>query len=447
MKKISIFLAAFAMAISSCDKNNNNNTGGNTNPDNEDYKGFLYTSNNSSAGNGIIAMGRKSDGKLTELPASPYNTGSAGDAADNDFDHQYGLRIFGDYLLAVNAGANPVNGTISVYKIDRETGNLTQVDQNPSTPAMDNMDSRGERPVTLAAKTIGGTTYVAVGNQHSNPNYQKPSAMLVGSFVTTPNRNVAVFTMDMATGRLSFKNIGATYMEPTYGGPSCVDFNSDGSKLAVSTWGVAHILTPEPDLSLQRPGRLYIYNFSDGALVETGRYEDTGVSGNIGITWSPNEQYIYMANFNLHSSKEDYSVTVHNSSTAALVQHFATGERNDEACWTWISNDKTKLFISSFTGSIVSTFDIKPNQQLGVSLTPNFWRRKGVPEEDTKDEYQSSDGYLYVSGAFKSHSVSIYTVAPNGALSEIQGSPYRVPSSKGKTKLEHAYIGLMGFDK
>lgn len=428
------------MLCSSCKKDE----GGSSD---DGYKGYVYTSNNATSGNSIVMLGRKSDGTVTELPGSPMATGGTGDAAADDFDHDNGLRIIGDYLLAVNAGSNPVNGSITVFKMNRTNGSLTQIDQNPSTPAMDNMDSHGERPVSIAAKTIGGATWIAVGNQHSNPNYQKSPPEKHGDVVSTPNRNVAVFSMDAATGILTFKNIGATYMDGTNGGPTNVDFNEDGSKIAVSTWGVAHFLTPEPDLTLQKPGRLYIYSFSGGAMSQTGMYEEVGVSGNIGFSWSPNGKYIYLTNFNLHSSKEDYSVTVHNSTDATLVQHFPTGMRNDENCWTWISNDKTKLFTAAFTENVISVFDIGGDGKLSVSLTPNYFPRSGVPEEDTKDMYQSSDGYLYVSGAFQSHTITTFKVAGNGALTESSGSPYHVPSSAGKSKLEHAYIGLTGFDK
>lgn len=441
MKQATIILAC--LCLFSCKKDE----GGGSADDG--YKGYIYTSNNATSGNGIIMMGRKSDGTLAELPGSPMATGSAGDAADGDFDHQNGLRIIGDYLLAVNAGANPVNGTISVFKINRTNGSLAQVDQNSSTPVMDNMDSHGERPVSIAAKMIGGTAYIAVGNQHSNPHYEMTPPMAKGMVTTSSNRNLAVFTMDMGTGVLQFKNIGATYPEGTYGGPSNVDFNESGSKIAVSTWGVAHIMTNDADLTLQKPSRLFTYDFNGGNLTQTGMYEEAGVSGSIGFSWSPNQQYIYLSNFNLHSSKEDKSVTVHNAGNAAMMQNFATGAaRNDEACWTWVSNDKSKLFVVSFSSNEVSVFDIGADGRLAKSLNPNYFARQGgIPMADSKDLYQASDGYLYVSGAFKTHSVAAFRVGGNGALTELPASPYRVPSSAGKTDMEHAFIGLTGFDK
>lgn len=412
------------------------------------YLGYMYTSTNSSTGNAIAALGRKSDGTLEELKESPYKTGAAGDAAEGDFDTEWALRIVGDYLLAVNAGANPVGSSISVFKINKANGHLTQVDQNPSTPAINNMESHGVRSVSITSKVINGTNWVVVGNQYANPNYQKDPPQAFGfPIVSTNLRNLAVFTFDESTGLLQFKKIGATYEDGTHGGPCTVDFNSDGTRLAVSTWGVTHFDADDADLKLQKPGRLYIYNFNGGNLTQTGMYEETGVSGNIGLSWSPNNKYIYLANFNLHSSKEANSLTVHDGATAAKIQNFKTGNRNDEACWTWVSLDKHKLFVASFTENVVSTFDIGGNDQLSVSLNPNFFVRRNVPPQDTKDMYETADGFLYVLGAFKSHSITVFKRASNGALSEIHASPYAIPSSIGKTHDEQAFLGLTGFEK
>jgi len=412
------------------------------------FSGFIYSSTNSTSGNAIIALGRHPDGTVEELKSSPYTTGDKGDAAEGDFDTQWALRIVGDYLLAVNAGGNPVNSTISVFKINHEDGKLTQVDQNPATPNMDNMNSYGVRAASIAAKTIGEMTWVVVGNQFANPNYQGNPAVAFGSVMSTPARNLAVFSFNKTSGILSYKSIGATYMDGSHGGPTTVEFNESGTKIAVSTWGVPHFATEEPNLSLQKPGRLYIYNFAGGSLTQTGMFEEEGISGNIGFSWSPNSQYIYLSNFNLHSSKEANSVTVHNGTTAAKVQNFATAGRNDEGCWTWVSLDRRKLYVASFGANVISVFTILENNLISKTLEPNFFKRKGeLPPGDTKDMHETSDGFLFVSGAFQSHTIATFKTSASGMLSEIMHSPYYVPTSKGKTKEEHAFLGLTGIDK
>lgn len=410
--------------------------------------GYIYTSTNSSEGNAIIAVARHADGTVEELNQSPYTTHGFGDAMEGDFDHEWALRMVGDYLLAVNAGGNPVNGSVSVFKINKTNGHLTQVDQDPSTPAMDNIDSRGVRAVSIASKIINGTNWILVGNQYNNPNYIMDPPMPINfPIVTTPLRNVAVFTFDKSTGRLTYKSIGATFTHGNHGGPCTVDFNSTGTKVAVSTWGVAHCHTPEPRLDFQKPGRLYVYDFNNGNLSQTGMFQEEGISGNIGLSWSPNDKYVYLANFNLHSTKEDNSITVHDANTAAKVQNFGTSDRNDEACWTYVSLDKRKLHAASFTSNAVSSFDIGADDKLSVSLNPNYVVRRGVPLEDTKDMHEAG-GFLYVSGAFISHSISTFRRnASTGALTEIPSSPYHIPSVAGKTHDQVAFMGLTGFDK
>lgn len=438
MKKV--FIIAFATTLFlSCTKEGDNDA---------DYPGFIYTSTNASTGNAIIAVGREVDGSLKELKGSPYMTGSAGDAAEGDFDTEWALRIVGDYLLTVNAGNNPVNSSISVFKINRNDGSLKQVDQNPETSVMDNIDSRGVRSVSIASKVINGVSWVLVGNQYANPNYQKSPAKAYGfPVVSTPLRNVAVFKFDQSNGLLQYQSIGATYMDGTNGGPCTVDFNSSGTKVAVSTWGITHFDTPDADLNLQKPSRLYVYSFSNGTLNQTGMYEEIGVSGSIGLSWSPNDNYIYLTNFNLHSSKEANSVTVHDGTSAAKIQNFATSDRNDEACWALVSLDKRKFYSASFTSNDVSVFDIGTDNKLAVPFSPNFVHRRGVPPQDTKDMYETA-GYLYVSGAFKSHSISTFLRNPaTGALLENYASPYVIPSSIGKTNDQQAFLGLTGFDK
>ncbi|MEJ7768506.1 MAG: hypothetical protein WKF89_11890 [Chitinophagaceae bacterium] len=412
------------------------------------FNGFIYTSTNATSGNAIIALGRNHNGTVEELKGSPYATGDRGDAAEGDFDTQWALRIVGDYLLAVNAGGNPERSTVSVFKINKANGKLTQVDQNPATPDIDNMNSRGVRAASIAAKTIGATTWVVVANQFANPNYQGSPAVAYGSVMSTSERNLAVFTLNQASGLLYYRSIGATYMDGNNGGPTTVEFNAAGTKLAVSTWGVPHFATPDADLSLQKPGRLYSYNFNDGNLAQSGLFQEEGISGNIGISWSPNDQYIYMSNFNLHSSKESNSLTVHNGMTGAKMQNFATGGRNDEGCWTWVSIDKRKLYVASFGDNVMSAFTIGSTNFLEKTLEPNFFKRRGeLPTGDTKDMHETADGYLYVSGAFQSHTITTFKTSPTGMLSEVTASPYYIPTSKGKSKEEHAYLGLTGFDK
>ncbi|MEO7802543.1 MAG: hypothetical protein ABIR81_11105, partial [Ginsengibacter sp.] len=124
------------------------------------------------------------------------------------------------------------------------------------------------------------------------------------------------------------------------------------------------------------------------------------------------------------------------------------GGRNDEGCWTWVSLDKHKLYVASFGDNVVSAFSIMSDNLLEKTLDPNTFKRRGdLPTGDTKDMHETTDGHLFVSGAFQSHTVTTFNTSSSGALSEISNSPYYVPTSFGKSKEDHSYLGLTGIDK
>jgi hypothetical protein len=110
--------------------------------------------------------------------------------------------------------------------------------------------------------------------------------------------------------------------------------------------------------------------------------------------------------------------------------------------------DKSKLYVASFGENVISVFSIQGNNLLAKTLEPNYFTKRGnLPMGDAKDLHESPDGYLYNTGAFQSHTVSTFRTSASGALTEIQNSPYYVPTSRGKSSMQHAYLGLTGFDK
>lgn len=425
--------------------------------------GYLYTTLNGETTNQVIAIERNDDGTLGQQMA--YSTKSLGGAnraaggdAAGDFDSQGAVQIIGDYLLAVNAGGN----TISVFDLDRGDGGLTH---------MDNIASEGTRPVSIAfaPKATGGNEYwVVVGNQWNNPNVQKggagegaiemyPDAAFHadggGHEAVLAERNIHLFSFNATTGALKSERVLDTY-PGTNGGPATVSFNHDGTKLAVSTWGIAHFGTETP--THQKPSRVYVYDF-DGAAgnVRNERhFEENGISGSIGFSWHKSTDTLYVSNFNLVPEKRDHSLTVlvDNGRRVSKVAHFGTGNGADidEACWTITSADGRKLYVSSFGGNLISEFDVGASGMVSKvgnrSDTAFELRKAGTPPGDTKDMYLSDDGrFMYVLGAYQTFTVSQFNLSSHGALSF--SSEVKVDAATQSGPGAYNFLGLAGFDK
>lgn len=458
----------------------------------------LFTSTNDPSGNVIVALNIADDGSLEQ--AETYSTGGIGDADDGDFDGQSSIRIVNDnsYLLVVNAGDHPpiMNGvgagSISVFSIDDE-GLLTLVDQTPADTNTVAINSGGVRPVSIDYFTSGDTTFVLVANQYSNPLcdsdgvingqtllpvslgtcFDQNNGQLgtgadgsTGTLVFTSERNISVFTLS-ADGILTALGASSTvtYESPAYGGPSQVSFSPDGSMAAVTTWGVPNFRAAATT-TFQAPSRTYLYDVSiEGtslSLTNERFYQQSGVSGSIGFSWTSNNDTIYVANFNIAENVPGYSVTALNTSNTTTVftsdnLSMASGNASVpgsgvEACWTWLSADNSLLLVPSFTANTVSSFLTQ-----GDAITHRETLVRRLPAEftgfpaDTKDVFVTGNGlYAYVMGALTTHTVSIYDLdTSNNVLIEQLDSPYEIPFSRPNgnnvSDRTHAYLGLAGW--
>lgn len=426
-------------------------------------QGYLYTTLNGETTNQVISFERGHDGTIgKQIAYSTKSNGganrSAGGDAAGDFDSQGAVQIIGAYLLAVNAGGN----TVSVFALDRATGGLTH---------KGNTDSGGARPVTIAyyPKNSGADEYwVVVGNQWNNPNVQKGGAG-EGAIEMYPNaafheagggheavvkeRNITLFSFNAKTGDLSSPKMLDSYTG-TNGGPTTVAFNRDGSKLAVSTWGIAHFGTKTP--TEQKPSRVYVYDFDGATGTASGRrfYEEAGISGSIGFSWDKNTDTLFVSNFNLVSAKRDHSLTVlvDDGPSVTKSANFGTGDGADidEACWTITSSDGKKLYVSSFGGNLISEFDVNASGMVSKvgngAETAYASRKQGTPAGDTKDMYISEDGRnMYVLGAYQTFTLSNYTMSASGSLSF--AAETKVNAAKQKGAGAYNFLGLAGYDK
>jgi len=429
----------------------------------KEVNGYLYTTLNGETTNQVISFERYDDGTIGKQAA--YSTGSLGGAnrtaggdAAGDFDSQGAVQIIGNHLLAVNAGGN----TISVFALDRMDGGLSR---------KDNVASGGTRPVSIAytPKSSGGDDYwVVVGNQWNNPNVQKggagegaiemyPDAAFHadagGHEMVLNDRNIHLFSFNGATGILSPEKVLNTY-PGTNGGPTTVAYNHDGTKLAVSTWGISHFGTKTP--THQKPSRVYVYDF-DGAAGNVSNerfFEEQGIAGSIGFSWDRHNDKLFVSNFNLVPEKRDHSLTVLDDSSGDItkIANFGTGQGADidEACWTITSADGTKLYVSSFGGNLISEFNVNASgivSKVGDGNDTAYTLRKaGTPAGDTKDMYLSTSGeFMYVLGAYQTFTLSKFDISSTGSLTF--GEEYKVEAATLSDPGSYNFLGLAGFDK
>lgn len=435
------------LIFAGCKKNNDFN--------NRKALGYLYTTTNGEGMNQVVKFSRYADGSLSDETAFATNSKgganvSAGGDAHGDFDAQGAIQIIDNFLLNVNAGGN----TVSVFSLDRITGELAFKNNTPSG---------GTRPVSIAYTKKGGSAndyWVVVGNQWNNPNVQKdgknieryPNNAFYEQDLKLPDatdneRNIQLFSFNAATGALTSEKQLDKYVREN-GGPTTVSFSEDGTKLAVSTWGIAHFSTENTSLSEQHPSRVYVYSFSNGNISNRRFFEEAGISGTIGFSWAKaSNNRLFVSNFNLIPTKRDNSVTVltDNSTTVAKSGNYSvtTASGINEACWTALNSTGDKLYVASFATNLISTFDATSS---GLSFSSYEARGGTAPGGDSKDVYVTPDDrYLYNLGAFQSFSINGFTITGNSVNYKSQTFLATTASGAG-TPEKYNFLGLMGFD-
>ena len=450
MKKVllhSILLILCALLVSECRKKDEVN----------DCKleGYLYTTTNGEGTNQVVRFTRHSDGSLSnETAYLTHSKGganvSAGGDAHGDFDAQGGVQIIGNYLLNVNAGGNQ----ITVFTLDKTTGNLA---------FKENVSSGGTRPVSITYTKKAGSSneyWVVVGNQWNNPNVQKdgesieryPNNEFFLQDLKQPDasdneRNIQLFSFNAASGFLKSERQLDKYVREN-GGPTTVSFSDDGSKIAVTTWGIAHFSTMNPSLAEQHPSRVYVYDFQNGQISGKRYFEESGIAGSIGFSWAKGSNTrLFVSNFNLIPTKRDNSLTVLTDNGSSVTKQsnsvVTSASAIDEACWTALSPNGKKLYVASFATNLVSTFNVNNSN---VSLLGSEKRTGLAPAGDSKDVYITPDNkYLYNLGAFQSYSINRFNIIGDGLRYKSQTFVWTAASGAGIAG-KYNFLGIAGFD-
>jgi len=128
---------------------------------NDPIVGYVYTINNDSQRNGIAVLERRADGTIKEMEGSPFSTGGRG-ISGGDIDEQGAIRVYRNYILAVNPGSDSVG-----VLLKGDDGKLTPVQGSP-------FPSGGSAPLSLTIQ--GDLVYVRIKHRRSRTPGARPTS-------------------------------------------------------------------------------------------------------------------------------------------------------------------------------------------------------------------------------------------------------------------------------
>ena len=430
---------------------------------------FLYTSLNGYGANKVILFEVNAQGNITNQKA--FNTQGLGDAdttryppTRGDFSSQGGLLIIQDKLLVVNPGSDD----ISIFNINKTTGNLSFINK---------FASHGKRPVSLSATKasynfITNTSiqtdnffHVLVANQfdyplisdtgvnkvyYPNKNYYQNLTVLESQ------RNVSLFLLNMLTGELQFEKTIEIYPNSD-GGINQVAFNRHGTKFAISTNGIPHITNDVQFISLQDqiPSKVIVYNFSQNSnnpnpAFNKQIFSEIGISNTVSFDWSANDDFIYVVNGNITIQKNDNSlVSLQVDSILKKVQHFSVADAfGAAACWIFVDPVLQLTFVASPGANAISVFKNNAQGKLDIFNPPNgkdtyFITLPGAREDNT--ELFTIGDYLFTLKSFFNFTFISFKINNDGTITKIDEQ--RVIETPIKSDGAYNFLGLKGFQK
>jgi 6-phosphogluconolactonase len=339
--------------------------------------GHVYVNNNSAVHNTVAGFDRWSNGALTPIAGSPFETGGVGVGAPTGSAGAIQMSDNGKYLLAVDAASNQ----ISVMRVHKD-GSLTLVDTE---------SSNGIKPVSIAVDHK--LVYVANAGAGGS-NY---TGFKLGSHGDLHPISDSTFWLpdDALPGQVLFSGDGKALVGMRVGpaaGPSFIDsfrVGHDGRLTAAPG-------SPLPAQGLgpfgsafrpTNPHQLFVSNAHDGALAGT-------VSA--------------------------YTVGHDAALTPIGASPFA--DNQTAPCWVAIGPDGKYLFAINTGSRSISSYRIaKDGSLMLLGSTP--MQGAGLTPFDA--QLDQTGTYLYVTDA-GSAQVSAFAVH-GGDLTELAGSPFSIP--------------------
>jgi 6-phosphogluconolactonase (cycloisomerase 2 family) len=397
-------IAGILLFATSCKKNDGGNPA--------NMRGdIIYLESNDSRDNQnkIIAYYNTGDGKLQELPGSPFPAGGSGVGNPGqllgplDSDDQLRFSADGKFLLAVNSGSH----TIAVLKIGND-GTLAPV---PGSP----FPSGGQTPVSLG---INGN-YVYVVNKSQD---------YVHTITAKPN--YTVLTID---NKGALKPVTGSTIETGAGSsPSNVLISRNG-KFAFGTDFLGFMLSPAI-------GTLRSFTLgADGRLSNSGTPQALPeMGGALGLTQNPKDNTLYVG-FPVTGK-----VGVYNIDASSGILNFVTSVASGPAaCWLRTAHGGNNLYALNSAENSISIYNtavpkapLLLNKLMLKQAGPLYAAGENMftTSQDFSFEFSPAEDFVYVVSQHTNTDFSIgnynyihvLNVAVDGTLQET-GEPLQLP--------------------
>jgi len=342
----------------------------------------LYTQSNEPAANTILAFRRASDGSLTPLPGSPFDTRGQGlanpteNVGPSDADNQFAINPEHTLLFSVNSGSN----TIAVFNIASD-GSLSHIAGSP-------FPSGGVNPVSI--RLVNGKLYCANKNVAGagTPNYTVFSVasngaltQIGGPVATSPAGSSAAQIIESHDGKVIFTN---DFLAPA---------------------------TPSPAGSL----RSYKVN-TDGTLSQNGAALTIPVTAPAGTPADALPLYLVTQGVTVHPTQNIFYACAPVSSKIGVYTYDANGTLTFNSlaqssgllsCWLLINQNASRMYVVNTGDNSVSVMNLSNAlapveiQHLALKdIGPTFQFVPFLPNigssTASEEAFDPSGQYLYV---------------------------------------------------
>jgi 6-phosphogluconolactonase (cycloisomerase 2 family) len=313
---------------------------------------FAYVLNDTSP-NTITGYAVSSDGALTLLPGSPFDTGGI-----SGFDHHPdAIEVCGDFVYATNS----LSGTIAGFLIGAN-GALTPVPGSPFA----SFD-----PVSLACSgpAAGGDAFLFVTDFQSNVRRYAilPSGALDYSGSAITGSNALGLTFDPTFGRLFVAGWSVTAsvfdVDPATGALT------PGGANPTLTGGNNHSASVSPSgqlVATEGVGGVRIWSVDAGSVltqIPGSPFADPTPCPVVGLAWAPSGDRLFVGHRNCSPGRVMvYDVAASGALTPVAGAPFATGGTSPVGLA--VSAAGTKLFVTHLASNLTSVLDVAPSGAL-----------------------------------------------------------------------------------